>query len=107
DREGVPLERYGPALFEPPERPLIDDTPLLDNFLIKYKFLCRSRVRLLGKEDLSSNSHQVDSSSPDSEEAPRALHPSQKGKWRVKSLLKEDITKFVEFVKRPKSLRKS
>ncbi|KAK0211040.1 hypothetical protein DFS33DRAFT_346910 [Desarmillaria ectypa] len=97
------LARYGSILFEPPEAPPVDHTPLPDNFSMVYSIM--SAASGTSTEDLGSHpsdSHELDSSPFDSEELLPATEPIRKGKWRVKSLAKRALINLVEFVKRPK-----
>lgn len=101
------LARYGSVLFDPPEGPPVDDTPLPDNFSMVYSILSTASGTSsddLRSESDPSGSRELDSSPLGSDEFPPvpASAPSRKGKWRVKSFIKRAISNLVEFVKRPK-----
>ncbi|KAK0441937.1 hypothetical protein EV421DRAFT_2036136 [Armillaria borealis] len=103
------LARYGSILFEPPEGPPIDDTPIPDNFSMVYSIMSTaSRTSTEGNlESDPSGSHGPDPSLLDSEEVSPASASSRKGKWGIKSLFRRAITRFVGALKWRKFSNKS
>ncbi|SJL00854.1 uncharacterized protein ARMOST_04168 [Armillaria ostoyae] len=84
------LARCGLVLFQPLEAPPIDDSPP-DEFLIKCGFMPESYVA--ARDDLdseSSNSDQVYSSLPDSEDAPPRTTASSERKMESQGIPQRD-----------------
>ncbi|KAK0435010.1 uncharacterized protein EV420DRAFT_1488260 [Desarmillaria tabescens] len=99
--EEYQLARYGSVLFDPPEGPEVDDTPVPDDFSLTYSVAPGVSCSGL-TEELSSDSpdtRELDSSHSTSEESPPVLEPVRKRKWRVKSLFRWAMRNFVELVK--------